>query len=130
MYMFAANPSISRIAIQTQTENEFVDEGTSVDILCSIERVYPRENLKFAIESADGTQLTSEESANWARPFNSDGTYHLQKMFSVILNRSHHEKELRCQVFYNHRNGFQQEYGAGLYTRHAQPSALQHGSEL
>ena len=109
--MFPANPSISKIAIQTQTENGWVfDEGTSVDILCSLERVYPRENLKFAIISGDGTQLTSQESADLASPLNSDGTYHLQKLFSVILDRSYHERELRCQVFYNHRNGFQQEY--------------------
>ena len=93
-----------------------VNEGETLDVDCSVERVYPVDDLQFQLMSRD-TAVSSRESGV-SPDTNPDGTYRVLTVFSVAFSGwsfSATRDGLKCNV--SHSRGDNQSDSLQLTVR-------------
>ena len=78
-----------------------VDDGETLDVECTVDRVYPADRLEFQLMSGD-TVVTGSESGDVIGTDSDDGAVSVSNVFSVEFSRSYSSTEqgLTCGVFH------------------------------
>ena len=92
-------PSVPRIlALKNNRQVTEVKDGETLDVECTVERVYPVHNLKFQLISGETLLMSSSDPGTIST--NKDGTFRASKVFSVIFSSSYSSTEdgLMCKA--------------------------------
>ena len=78
-----------------------VNDGETLGVECTVDRVYPVNNLEFQLMSGD-TAVTGRESGDSTGIDSEDGAVSVSNVFSVEFRRSYSSTEqgLTCGVFH------------------------------
>ena len=89
------------------------NEWETLDVQCTVERVYPVDNLQFQLFSC-GAAVSSRQSG--ISSANSDGTLGVTKVFSVEFNRSYSSTEdgLTCKTYHSRGDNQSQRLSVAL----------------
>ena len=81
-----------------------VNDGETLAVECTVERVHPADNLTFQIMSGD-TAVSAKRAAGVVTGNNSDGTVTVSQISRVTFSRSYSTTEtgLTCKVCQSHR---------------------------
>ena len=82
-----------------------VNDGETLDVECTVDRVYPVNGLQFQLMSGD-TVVTGSESGDITDIDSEDGAVSVSNVFSVEFRRSYSSTEqgLTCGVFHPRGN--------------------------
>ena len=77
-----------------------INDGETLDVECTVDRVYPVDNLEFQLMSGDN-EVTGRQSGI-ITDTNSDGAVTATKIFSVEFRKSYSSTEagLMCKVYH------------------------------
>ena len=100
--MFISEPP-SLSSIRAFRDNQLVtevNEGETLDVECTVDRVYPVHDLEFQLINGDN-MLPGRQTGDITGT-NSDGTFTARKVFSVTFSRSYSSTEtgLMCKVYH------------------------------
>ena len=98
-------PSQPRIRVWKNNQPvTVVNNGETLDVECTVERVYPVDGLEFQLMS--GVAILSSRQSDDITGTNSDGTISATKIFRVEFRRSYSStlEGLTCSVFHSRGN--------------------------
>ena len=101
-FIFSEPPSIPIIqALRDNQPVTEVNDGETLEVECTVERVYPVDNLEFQLMS--GGRIVHDRESGDTPVRNSDGTFSITKFFSVEFSRSYSSAQqgLTCGVFHS-----------------------------
>ena len=81
-----------------------INDGETIDVECIVDLVYPVDDLEFQLMSGD-TVVSSRELGD-STETNSDGTFRVTKMFSLMFSSSYSftEAGLVCKAYHSKGN--------------------------
>ena len=106
------------VALRYNQPVTVVNDGETLDVECSVERVYPVDGLEFQLMSG-ATEVSSRQSGD-STGTNSDGTFSVKTAFSsqnFLRSYSSTEAGLTCKVYHQPDGDHQSDRLTGVTVR-------------